>query len=59
MLVRQGAVRAMMSGSGSSVFGFFRRKWEAERAATRIKESEKGGKCECFLTTPLQEACFP
>ena len=59
MLVRQGAVRAMMSGSGSAVFGFFRRKGEAEQAAIRIKESEKGEKCECFLTTPLQETCFP
>ena len=59
VLVRQGAVRAMMSGSGSAVFGFFRRKREAERAAIRIQESEKGGKCECFLTTPLRETCFP
>lgn len=57
-LVRQGAVRAMMSGSGSTVFGFFRRKGEAERAAIRIKESEKGKEYECFLTKPIQETCF-
>ena len=57
-LVRHGAVRAMMSGSGSTVFGFFRRKREAERAAIRIKESEKGKECECFLTKPIQETCF-
>ena len=58
MLVRAGAVRAMMSGSGSTVFGFFRRKGEAERAAIRIGRSEKGKNCECFLTTPLQVRCF-
>ena len=58
MLVRAGAVRAMMSGSGSTVFGFFRRKGEAERAAIRIGRSEEGKNCECFLTTPLQERCF-
>ncbi len=57
-LVRHGAVRAMMSGSGSTVFGFFRRKGEAERAAIRIKESEKGKECEYFLTKPLREMCF-
>ena len=57
-LVRQGAVRAMMSGSGSTVFGFFRRRGEAERAAIRIKESKKGEKCECFLATPLQKTSF-
>ena len=58
MLVRHGAVRAMMSGSGSTIFGFFRRQGEAERAAIRIKKSEKGKECECFLTTPLKERCF-
>ena len=58
MLVRHGAVRAMMSGSGSTVFGFFRRKGEADRAAVRIKESKRGGECECFVAAPLQEACF-
>ncbi len=57
-LVRQGAVRAMMSGSGSTIFGFFRRKREAERAAIRIRESEKGKECECFVAAPLQETCF-
>ena len=58
MLVRYGAERAMMSGSGSTIFGFFRRKGEAERAAIRIQKSEKGKECECFLATPLQEVCF-
>ena len=58
MLVRYGAERAMMSGSGSTIFGFFRRKGEAERAAIRIQKSEKGKECECFLTAPLQEVCF-
>ena len=58
MLVRLGARRAMMSGSGSTIFGFFRRKGAAEQAAIRIKKSEKGKECECFVTTPLQEACF-
>ena len=57
-LIRQGAVRAMMSGSGSTIFGFFRRKGEAERAAIRIRKSEKGENCECFLTTPLQETWY-
>ncbi|MDE0332910.1 MAG: 4-(cytidine 5'-diphospho)-2-C-methyl-D-erythritol kinase [Nitrospinae bacterium] len=58
MLVCYGAVRAMMSGSGSTVFGFFRRKKDAERAAIRIKKSKIGGKCEIFLTTPLEDTCF-
>ena len=58
MLVRHGAARAMMSGSGSTIFGIFRRKGEAERAANRIKKNEKGKECECFLATPLQEMCF-
>lgn len=58
MLVRHGAARAMMSGSGSTVFGIFRRKGEAERAAIRIRKSEKGKECECFLAAPLQEMCF-
>ena len=57
-LLRQGAVRAMMSGSGSTVFGFFRRKGEAERAAIRIQKSEQWKKCECFVAAPLQETCF-
>ena len=58
MLVRYGAKRAIMSGSGSTIFGFFRRKGEAERAAIRIQKSEEGKACECFLATPLQETCF-
>ena len=58
VLLQNGAVRAMMSGSGSTVFGYFRRKGEAERAAIRIQKSEKLKKYGCFLTTPLQETCF-
>ena len=58
ILVRSGAERAMMSGSGSTIFGFFRRKGEARRAAISIKKSGEGKRCECFVATPLQEMCF-
>lgn len=37
ILVRLGAQGALMSGSGSSVFGFFPEPGEAERAAARLK----------------------
>ncbi len=57
-LLRYGAVRAMMSGSGSTVFGFFRRKGVAEQAADSIVKSKKGKGCECFVAAPLQERCF-
>lgn len=54
-LLRLGARRAMMSGSGSTVFGAFRRKGEAERAAAAIGRDEG---CECFVVRPLRESVF-
>lgn len=54
-LLRLGALRAMMSGSGSTVFGVFRRKGEAERAAAAIGRDE--GR-ECFVVRPLREGVF-
>ena len=38
-LRRQGALNAQMSGSGSAVFGLFRRREEAEAAAEALKET--------------------
>lgn len=54
-LLRLGARRSMMSGSGSTVFGVFRRKGEAERAAAAIGRDE--GR-ECFVVRPLREGVF-
>ncbi len=55
MLLRHGARRAMMSGSGSTIFGIFRTKGEAERAAASVRDAQRG---EGFITKPLQEAFF-
>ena len=52
LLVLHGARRAMMSGSGSTIFGVFRRKGEAERAAAAVEKSEG---CGCFIAKPLRE----
>ncbi len=57
-LVRQGAAQAMMSGSGSSVFGRFRRKTDAERAARAVGRSAAGRGCSFYLVRPLQENTF-
>ena len=35
---KEGALNAMMSGSGSTVFGLFEDKKRAKKAAARIKE---------------------
>ncbi len=55
MLLHHGAQRAMMSGSGSTIFGVFRQKGEAERAAISIQKSERG---EFFIAKPLREMLY-
>lgn len=51
-LLRHGARRAMMSGSGSTIFGVFRTRGEAARAAAGVRDAQEG---EGFITRPLQE----
>lgn len=41
LLCRHGAMNAIMSGSGPTVFGIFEKKGEAEKAAAALRESRK------------------
>ncbi len=49
LLLQQGALGAMMSGSGPTVFGIFDRKDTAERAWDKLKKSRLVG--QCYITT--------
>lgn len=48
LMKAEGALQAIMSGSGPTVFGIFREKEKAERAGRRIKEKYPAG--EVFLS---------
>lgn len=52
MLLRYGALGALMSGSGPTVFGIFGNEKEAEKVLEDIKK-EVQGKCQVFLATSL------
>ena len=52
MLLRHGALGALMSGSGPTVFGIFRNGKEAERNLEVIKK-EVQGKCQVFFAKSL------
>jgi 4-diphosphocytidyl-2-C-methyl-D-erythritol kinase len=52
MLLRYGALGALMSGSGPTVFGVFRKGAEAEKSLEVIKK-EVQGKCQVFLVQSL------
>jgi 4-diphosphocytidyl-2-C-methyl-D-erythritol kinase len=52
MLLRYGALGALMSGSGPTVFGIFRNGKEAEKNLEVIKK-EVHGKCQVFLAKSL------
>ena len=52
LMIEKGALNALMSGSGPSVFGIYRQKQEAENAAEYIKHAMKDKKmhAEIFVT---------
>ena len=52
LMIEKGALNALMSGSGPSVFGIYRQKQEAENAAEYIKQAMKDKKmhAEIFVT---------
>ena len=52
MLLRHGALGALMSGSGPTVFGLFRNAKEANKALEVIKK-EVSGQCKVFLAKSL------
>jgi 4-diphosphocytidyl-2-C-methyl-D-erythritol kinase len=52
MLLRHGALGALMSGSGPTVFGIFRNGNEAKKALKGI-ENEISGQCRVYLTKSL------
>ena len=52
MLLRHGALGALMSGSGPTVFGIFRNGKEAKKALEVI-EKEVSGQCMVFLAKSL------
>ncbi|MCE5212356.1 MAG: 4-(cytidine 5'-diphospho)-2-C-methyl-D-erythritol kinase [Deltaproteobacteria bacterium] len=52
MLLRHGALGALMSGSGPTVFGIFRNSKEAKKAL-EIIEKEVSGQCKVFLAKSL------
>lgn len=52
MMIREGALNAMMSGSGPTVFGIFRQKKEAQKAAGRLHKSFPD--VRLILTEPLE-----
>jgi len=52
MLLRHGALGALMSGSGPTVFGIFRSGSEAKKALKGI-ESEISGQCKVYLAKSL------
>lgn len=54
-LKRNGAVTALMSGSGPTVFGIFKERTAAEQACERLKKS--GAAKDLFVTTFTAAAC--
>ena len=50
MLMKEGAEGAMMTGSGSAVFGLFQEKAAAERCMENIRRKYS---VECFITKPI------
>ena len=50
-MLQCGAVNAMMSGSGPTVFGIFSEREQAEKAAELLREEEKIR--QVFVTTAL------
>ena len=44
-MLQCGAVNAMMSGSGPTVFGIFSEREQAEKAAELLREEEKSDRC--------------